>query len=71
MLQWRGAGAEANGTAKQDAPQWCRDSWCWIDAANCHLPIKSESTYFPKSGLVYVSPLLFFKQVPQSAAIVI
>ena len=45
--------ADTHGKAKKNAPQWCRDSWCWIDATNCDLPIKSESSYFPKSGLVF------------------
>ena len=32
------------GNPKADAPQWCRDSWCWVDADNCNLPIVSPSS---------------------------
>ena len=43
--------ADANGAPKDGAPEWCREAWCWIDRDACSLPIVSESSYFPGSGL--------------------
>ena len=35
---------------RSNPPSWCADSWCYVDKANCNLPI-SNSVFFP--GLVY------------------
>ena len=46
--------AHTNGTKKSDAPEWCKDKWCWIDTKHCNLDGDFYgSHYFPKSGLKY------------------
>lgn len=36
--------ADAAGKPKADAPRWCRDSWCWVDARRCDLRAVSLSS---------------------------
>ena len=44
--------ADEFGVPLTDAPSWCADSWCWVNADTCKTGV-AESTYFPDSGLFY------------------
>ena len=47
--------ADAAGAPKENAPEWCADSWCWVDQTNCKLADTdvTKSAYFPGSSLVF------------------
>jgi len=45
--------ADENGTPKAYPPQWCTQEWCYVDKANCELPMVLESSYFPGEGVYY------------------
>lgn len=36
-------------------PEFCGDSWCYIDPNNCDLPLQYSSGVFPDSGLTFSS----------------
>ena len=42
-----------NSTDDQAKPEWCSQTFCYIDKDNCNLPFKYLSGYFPVSGLYY------------------
>lgn len=40
-------------SSNDNDPEWCTESFCYIDKDNCDLPLKYLSGYFPESGLYY------------------
>ena len=48
-------GDSQNNAALPDAPEFCRDSWCYIDPDNCDSELQYVSGVFPDSGLTFSS----------------
>merc|ERR1719240_2608986 len=38
---------------KKDAPSWCLDSWCYVDAATCNAGDVTPTMFFPGTDLAY------------------
>ena len=36
-------------------PEWCSDSWCYVDAKNCSDLVTTQSVYFPGSPSTWES----------------
>jgi uncharacterized protein YegL len=45
--------ANADGTLKNYAPQWCSQKWCYVNKNDCTLPMVYKSSYFPDEDLWY------------------
>ena len=44
--------ADEEGMPLNDAPDWCGDSWCYVNAQTCTKGLQATS-YFPDEGLMY------------------
>ena len=43
--------ADASGTILSNAPEWCSQSWCYINEDNCDQPVTQKTALFPGSGI--------------------